>query len=69
MMTLAGNAIYLAGLPENSLKNIRLENVNAVGKYGMKACNVDGLVMENVKVTALEDTNDCILKNVRIGQR
>jgi len=65
MMTLAGNAVYLAGLPESSLKNIRFENVNAVGKYGMKAYNVDGLVMENVKITALEDTVDCVLKNVK----
>lgn len=65
MMTLAGNAVYLAGLPESNLKNIRLENVNAIGKYGMKAYNVDGLVMESVKVTAMEDTVDCVFKNVR----
>lgn len=65
METLAGNAVYLAGLRESKLKNIRLCNVNATGKYGMKAYNVDGLVMENVKVTALEDGVDYVFKNVK----
>jgi len=62
--TLAGNAIYLTGLPESPLKNIRLENVKAIGKYGLKAYNVDGLVLENVSVTSRED-NDYTFKNVK----
>lgn len=52
--TVAGNAVYLTGLPEQPLENIRLENIRAVGKFGMKANNVQGLSMENVRVTAKE---------------
>jgi len=52
--TKAGNAIFLAGLPEQYLENIQLFNVTAHGKTGMIAGNVQGLVMENVQVTADE---------------
>lgn len=52
--TKAGNAVFLAGLPESYLENIRLINVTAHGKTGMIAGNVQGLVMENVQVTADE---------------
>lgn len=52
--TKAGNTIFLAGLPEQYLRNIRFINVNAHGKTGMIAGNVQGLVMENVQVTADE---------------
>lgn len=52
--TKAGNAIYLAGLPERYLENIQLINVNAHGKTGMIAVNIKGLVMENLQVTADE---------------
>lgn len=65
MDTVAGNAVFLAGLPESSLKDIRLENVNATGKYGMKAYNIDGLTMENVRVTSRED-EDLVSRNVRL---
>lgn len=41
--TIAGNAVYLCGLPESHFKNICLENVRARGKYGMKYKNIDGL--------------------------
>lgn len=53
--TIAGNAIYLCGLPERHLKGIVLENVKAKGKYGMKAYNIDGLVQKNVTVTAFDE--------------
>lgn len=52
--TVGGNAIYLSGLPERHLEDIRLVNVMARGRYGMKAYNVDGLYMENVEVRAQE---------------
>lgn len=50
-----GNAIYLAGLPESPLYNIHLENITASGKYGMKANNIRGLIMNNVSVVSMED--------------
>ncbi len=50
--TVAGNAIFLCGLPESKIENITLENICAKGKFGMKAMNVDGLLMKNVQVTA-----------------
>lgn len=49
--TVAGNAIYLCGLPEMPFKNIYLENVRAHGKYGMKVKNVDNLQLINADVT------------------
>lgn len=53
--TAAGNAVYLTGLPEMPLENICLENVNAAGKYGLKAININGLKLDNVNVTSRED--------------
>jgi exo-poly-alpha-galacturonosidase len=53
--THAGNAIFIAGLPESPLLNIHLENINAIGKYGLKASNVNGLVLKNVSVASRED--------------
>ncbi len=50
--TVAGNAIYLTGLPESPLENIRLENVTAIGKHGFIANNVNGLVLNQVSVEA-----------------
>ena len=62
--TVAGNAIFIAGLPESPIKNLTLENITAHGKYGMKAYNVDGLTLKNVNVTA--DEGESMLKfNVR----
>ncbi len=52
--TIAGNAIYLTGLPESPLCNIILENINAIGKYGLKANNIRGLITQNVSITARE---------------
>ncbi|MDQ8734754.1 glycoside hydrolase family 28 protein [Paenibacillus sp. LHD-38] len=57
MDTHAGNVIYLAGLPESPLQHIRLENIQAIGKYGHKAFNIKGLVMKNVFVQSREDEN------------
>lgn len=61
--TLTGNAIYMAGLPESKLENIILKNVYAVGKFGLKAFNIEGLRMENVTVLSKED-EPLILQNV-----
>ena len=50
--TVAGNAIYLCGLPEMPYRNIRLENITAHGKYGMKIKNIENLKTVNVNVTS-----------------
>lgn len=52
--TVGGNAIYLTGLPESPLENIRLEHVTAVGKHGFVANNIRGLVLDHVSVEARE---------------
>ena len=52
--TAVSSAIYLVGLPEQPLENIRLENVQASGRWGMRAANIRGLIMENTSVTARE---------------
>ncbi|MBQ7944089.1 MAG: glycoside hydrolase family 28 protein [Lachnospiraceae bacterium] len=52
--TIAGNAIYLYGLPERHYRNIYMENIIAHGRYGMKVKNIDGLEMKNVQVTCDE---------------
>ena len=52
LRTVAGNAIYICGLPERHFRNIYLENVTAHGKYGMKTKNVDNLITVNVSVTS-----------------
>lgn len=49
--TVAGNAVYLCGLPECPFKNVYLENVTAHGKYGMKVKNIDNLQLINTDVT------------------
>lgn len=49
--TIAGNAIYLCGLPERHYRNINFKNVTAHGKYGMKVKNIDELHKENLVVT------------------
>lgn len=50
--TVAGNAIYLTGLPESPLENIRLDNVTAIGKHGFIANNVSSLILNRVFVEA-----------------
>jgi len=62
--TVGGNAIYLTGLPESPLENIRLENVSAIGEHGFIANNVRGLVLDNVSVDA-RDGNAMYFNNVR----
>jgi len=48
--TLAGNAIYLTGLPESPICSIKLTNIHAAGKGGLKANNVRGLELNDVSV-------------------
>lgn len=52
--TCGGNAVYISGLPEMHCENITLENITAVGKFGMKAYFTDNLKMKNVDITARE---------------
>ena len=46
--TVDSSAIYLTGLAENPLENIRFENVTASGVHGFIANNIRGLVLDNV---------------------
>lgn len=55
LTTVAGNAVYLCGLPEAHFKNICLENVRARGKYGMKYKNIDGLQLINTDISGEHD--------------
>jgi len=55
--TVSGNAIYLAGLPESPLEDIRLENVTATGEHGFFAYNVRGLSLDRVSVEARNGTS------------
>jgi polygalacturonase len=50
--TIGGNAIYLAGLPESPLRDIRLANVTATGLHGFIAYNIRGLELNSVLVDA-----------------
>jgi polygalacturonase len=62
--TVGGNAIYLSGLAESPLENIRLENVRATGEHGFIANNVRGLVLDGVSVDS-RDGNSMRFSNVR----
>ncbi len=53
--TVAGNAIYLCGLPEMPFRNIYMENIRAHGKYGMKVKNIANLQQKNVSVSSEDD--------------
>ena len=53
--TVAGNAVYLCGLPEMPFRNIYLENVTAHGRYGIKVKNIDNLQMINTEISGDED--------------
>ena len=50
--TVGGNAIYLAGLPESPLVNVRLDNMTATGEHGFIAYNVRELKLDRVSVEA-----------------
>lgn len=41
--TIAGNAVYLCGLPERPFTRVTLENVQARGRFGMKVKNMEAL--------------------------
>ena len=51
--TIAGNAIFLQGLPEMHLHGVTLENVRAKGRTGLTVINADGVVMRNVTAETL----------------
>lgn len=48
-----GHAVYLTGLPESPLREIKLENVKVRGENGFCAENVVGLHMKNVVAESL----------------
>lgn len=47
--TVGGNAIYLAGMPECPLDNIRFKNVKAIGKTGLVVHNVSNLDVSGLR--------------------
>ena len=49
--TIAGNAVYLCGLPERPFRRITLENVRAHGKFGVKSKNIEGLLLIQTFIT------------------
>lgn len=53
--TTAGSAVYLFGLPEMPFKNIRLENVRARGRHGIRTANIENLQLINTDITGSED--------------
>jgi len=57
--------IYMTAVPESPLKNISLENIDAKGRYGFIANNIDGLKLRNVTVKADEGVDYCF-KNVSL---
>lgn len=65
LYTNAGNAVYMAGLPESHIKNVFMENVHTQGKRGMTAINVDGLKLDNFSVKA-DEGETRIVKNTVI---
>lgn len=48
--TVAGNAIYIVGLPEMPIQNVTLDHVKAKGKNGIVLRNVEGLEQKNVSI-------------------
>lgn len=64
--TIAGNAVFITGLAESPLENITLENVRARGIGGMKANNIEGLVLKAVDIKGFEG-QDYIFNNVIIS--
>lgn len=52
--TIEGHAVYLHGLPESPVKDVVMQNIQAIGKHGFLANTVQGLTLENVNVTARE---------------
>lgn len=46
----AGRAIFLQGLPEMSLKNIRLENITIDAKKGLECIDANGIQLVNVLI-------------------
>lgn len=62
--TTAGNAVFVAGLPESPIENITLKNVTAKGRFGIKVYNVKNLNIENVSVMA-DEGEDFVTFNVR----
>lgn len=50
--TIAGNAVFIAGLPESPLQDIVLQNVEAEGLESCKIYNAGNIRLENVKFFA-----------------
>ena len=50
--TVAGNAVFLCGLPEAPFKNVRLENVKARGRSGLIKHNLQNAEFINTEITS-----------------
>ena len=51
--TIAGNAVFIAGLPESPLQDIVLQNVEAEGLESCKIYNAGNIRLENVKFSTV----------------
>ncbi len=48
----AGRAVFLQGLPEMNLKNIRLENITIEANKGLECIDANGIQLTNVQIKA-----------------
>ena len=67
--TVAGNAVYLCGLPEMPFRNIYLENVTAHGRYGIKVKNIENFQMVNTHISGTEDGTVSLARDETAEQR
>lgn len=56
--TIAGNAVWLAGLKESPLENIRFRNVHASGLTGMRILNAAPMELERVVIETPKDRQE-----------
>ena len=55
--------VVLRGLPEKKMKDITIENIELTGKEGLKASNLNGLYLKNIKLK-VEAEDQFKFKNV-----
>lgn len=52
--TLAGNSMFICGLPESPIQTVVLQNMKMSGRYGMQVYNAQNIKEENLTVKVLE---------------
>jgi polygalacturonase len=71
----AGRAIFMQGLPEMNLRNIRVSNVQLIASKGVEVAEADGVVFENITIVPstgpaveLRNTKNIAMKNLNAPQ-